>query len=271
MTNRLSSFKTYDLDYRIAEIYDRTETQTEDIALLRELTGSRVPLKILEPFCGNGRILIPLARDGHEITGTDKSVPMLASARDKIKQLPAAVRARITLRRANVLRGNWPGGFDLVILGSNCLYELATPAQQESCIRFAGQSLKENGWLYLDNDHMEDELDPGWYTVGIDGRCFPNGKCSDGTQVKGSRETIWYDTKKRLVRFQRAVELITPGGQRLRKEWIEQKHPPSTPEMKGWLEKHGFVIENLWGDRKRSPYTDESARAVFRARLVKKG
>jgi len=34
-------------------------------------------------------------------------------------------------------------------------------------------------------------------------------------------------------------------------------------EMSGWLRKHGFVVEELWGDRHRSPYTDNSGRAIF--------
>jgi hypothetical protein len=48
--------------------------------------------------------------------------------------------------------------------------------------------------------------------------------------------------------------------------YLVQKYPPSTGEMRGWLEKHGFVIEALWGDRQRTPYTDASGRAVFWAR-----
>ena len=39
-------------------------------------------------------------------------------------------------------------------------------------------------------------------------------------------------------------------------------------EMQGWLESHGFEILELWGDRKKAPYTDESPRAIFWARLV---
>ncbi len=82
------NYKAYDVDYRITEIYDQTETQTEDISLIKELIGDNRSLKILEPFCGNGRIFIPLAQDGHEIVGIDKSTPMLDSARDKIRELP---------------------------------------------------------------------------------------------------------------------------------------------------------------------------------------
>ena len=264
-----SRFKAYDVDYRITEIYDRVETQSEDVRLLRELIAGKGRLKILEPFCGNGRILIPLAQDGHEIVGRDKSPPMLVSARHKIGELPEAVRKNITLEQGDVLAGAWPEGFDLVVLGGNCLYELATPEEQERCIRCARYSLKPGGWLYLDNDHMEGELSPEWYAPGIE-ECFPTGLCADGTDVRGSRETVWYNVTRRLVRFRRTVELTSPAGKSIKKEWLEQKHPPGTAEMKAWLRKYGFEILSLWGDREKSPYSDTSERAVFWARLIEK-
>ena len=264
-----SNYKAYDVDSRITEIFDQTETQTEDVSLIRELIGENRPLRILEPFCGNGRILIPLAQDGHQIVGIDKSVPMLDSARDKIRKLPGNVRDNITLLQADVLSDEWPQNFDLVVLGGNCFYELATPAEQEKCVRFAQRSLKLNGYLFLDNDHIEGDLPASWYQPGIEVNCFPTGRCSDGTTIIGSRGVMWHDVPKRLVRFRRTVEMITSDGIRTKKEWIEQKHPPSTAEMKAWLLKFGFTIEGLWGNRKKSPYNDESERAVFWAKLVK--
>ena len=263
------NYKAYDLDYRITEIYDRTEIQTEDVLLLKELIADNRSLRILELFCGNGRILIPLAQDGHEIVGIDKSAPMLDSARDKIRELPEDIRDNITLHQADVISKEWPQNFDLVILGGNCFYELATPEEQEKCIRFARRSLKLNGYLFLDNDHMEGDLDLSWRESSILENTFPTGQCADGTTVRGRREVIWYDAPKRLVRFRRIVEMITPDGKSARKEWIEQKHPPSTAEMKASLLKYGFAIESLWGDRKKSPYTDESPQAIFWAKLVK--
>ncbi len=35
-----------------------------------------------------------------------------------------------------------------------------------------------------------------------------------------------------------------------------------------WLEAHGFVIEQLYGDRAGNPYTETSKRAIFWARLA---
>ena len=170
--------------------------------------------------------------------------------------------------QTDVLSQEWPGEFDLVILGSNCLYELASPEQQETCINKARHSLKSQGNLYLDNNHMEGNLAPNWYQSRIDESAFPTGKCSNGTLVKGRIETIWYNINMRLVRLHRTVEITSSDGKFFHKEWIEQKHPPSTIEMKAWLKKHNFSILNLWGGRDKSPYTDKSERAVFWAKPV---
>jgi len=120
----------YDLDAHVAELYDQIMTEAEDIVLIQGLIGSRKRLRILEPFCGTGRMLIPLALNGHHVVGMDRAQGMLARAQTRVRALPAEAQERVTLLPTDVLREEWPLGFDLVILGSNCLYELATSAEQ---------------------------------------------------------------------------------------------------------------------------------------------
>ncbi len=121
----------YDVEPHIAEVYDQIETSTDDVELIRNLIGNRGPLRILELFCGTGRILIPLADDSHRLVGLDQSKGLLDRAHEKIKQLSDEAQRRITLTEADVTTDEWPKDFDLVILGGNCLYELATPEEQE--------------------------------------------------------------------------------------------------------------------------------------------
>ena len=121
-----NAINAYNMDVHVAEIYDQVETQTEDVALIRRLIGKQRPLRILEPFCSTGRILIPLALDGHELVGLDLAKAMLDRARAKIGRLPQNVQKRITLTEAGVVASAWPGDFDFVVLGGNCFYELAS-------------------------------------------------------------------------------------------------------------------------------------------------
>src|SRR5512136_2525186 len=131
----------YDVEGHIAEIYDQVETETDDVALIRRLIGEQRSLRILEPFCGTGRILIPLAQDGHVLVGLDEARGMLARAQAKIGQLPEEAQRRITLVEADVMSGDWPHGLDVVILGGNCFYELAMAEEQEACIIAAAAAL----------------------------------------------------------------------------------------------------------------------------------
>jgi hypothetical protein len=59
----------YDLDIHVVEFYDLYETEKDDITLLRRLIGPSRDLRIPEPFCGTGRLLLPLAQDGHKLVG----------------------------------------------------------------------------------------------------------------------------------------------------------------------------------------------------------
>ena len=251
----------------IGEIYDKTVTQTDDVHLLRSLIGAR-KLKILEVFCGHGRILLPLAADGHQVVGLDYSEQMLDTLRIRIGAFPNSVRRRISYHRADAVKGDYPRGFDLVVMGANCLYELSTPEDQAACIEAASHSLVPGGHIFLNNNHMEGCLDESWRNVGhVDTDAFPKGVCSDGTEVNSTHELLWFDSEKRLVRARRTTEVRTPDGNVRRTEFVVQTHPPSTSEMRDWLDKSGFIIEHLWGDEKRWLYTNESRRAVFWARI----
>lgn len=256
----------YDVDAHIPELYDRHETQREDVALLGRLLAGRGPLRILEPFCGNGRLLIPLAQAGHELVGLDQSAVMLDSARAKLANLAAEVRGRITLRQADVTASHWPGSFDVALLGANCLYELASPDEQERCIRFAAAALRPGGFVYVDNNHIEGPLPEDWYPKGPQRGPFPAGLCADGTNFDTTTEVLWADPPKRLVRWNITVTITTPEGTVSKRQCERQKHPVSQVEVRTWLERQGFAIEQLYGDRAGHPYTETSPRAIFWAR-----
>jgi len=169
---------------------------------------------------------------------------------------------------ANVLGGDWPTDFDLVILGGNCLYELATAEEQERCVARASHALKRGGYLYLDNNHMEGALSESWQRLDVDEKAFPTGKCEDGTQFQTRRERIWFDITQRLVRYRRKTTVTFPDGSIKTEEYLVQCHPPSTGEMRTWLERHSFVVERIYGARSGSSYEDSSNRAIFWARKI---
>jgi SAM-dependent methyltransferase len=256
----------YDLEQYIAEIYDQTESYTDDIDLLRSLIGKKTQLRVLEPFCGTGRLAIPLAIDGHFVVGIDKFKGMIDRFQLKLQQLSKEISNKIDIIEADVIDTPWPIGFDLAVLGANCFYELATAAEQEHCIRSAACSLRKTGYVFVDNDHMEGILDESWRDTGIVSRSL-EGTASFVSKVQTTRETVWFEAEQRLARFRRRVTVTKPNGEILEEEFIQQKHPVSAAEVSEWLRKYGFTIEKQLGDRQGLPYTQESERAIFWAHV----
>jgi SAM-dependent methyltransferase len=191
----------YSADAHIAEVYDGRETQTDDIALLRRLIGRDPGLSIFEPFCGTGRILVPLAEDGHHLIGLDESAEMLQRLRDTLKRLPDPER-RVRLVQMPVLAARWPEDLDVVLLGGNCFYEVSSSDEQKALISRAASALRSGGHVFLDNDdHQSVTLQAEWQKPpGSPRRAFPSGTCGDGTVLEGSTETAWYDVQGRSRR-----------------------------------------------------------------------
>ena len=52
---------------------------------------------VLELGCGTGRVLVPVARTGCEITGLDPSPAMLDICRKRLKEEDSDLRKRVTL------------------------------------------------------------------------------------------------------------------------------------------------------------------------------
>jgi len=101
-----SAPETLSFDPMVA-LYD--ETRTFDAHCFRAALGelaARFPPgtyhKLLEPGIGTGRIALPLAEMGYDVTGVDISANMLSSLQKRRAQ--SAVASRIRCRRADVVR-----------------------------------------------------------------------------------------------------------------------------------------------------------------------
>jgi SAM-dependent methyltransferase len=99
MENSRSGY--YDREY-MAEFYDpvyeqlRSKDKDFYIDYARLAKG-----KILELGCGTGRVLVPIALFGFEVTGVDLSPYMLAKCREKLDNQPLAVK-----QRAKIIQGD---------------------------------------------------------------------------------------------------------------------------------------------------------------------
>lgn len=93
-----------------ADMYDQNVDETNDIEFLQSVISS-VPQKILEVCCGSGRILVPLAEAGHNVTGFDMDEFMLSRITAKAEGLN-----NLTWRKVDAVKDDWGTGFDIYIL-----------------------------------------------------------------------------------------------------------------------------------------------------------
>jgi SAM-dependent methyltransferase len=248
----------------VAELYDMRETYTDDIDLIRKLLG-RKKLKVLECFSGTGRILLALVRDGHKMTGYEIAPNMNARAVIKALKLDDDSIERVKFDVRDVLEGDWGTGFDAVILGANAFYELPSADAQEKCVQYASEALKKGGHVFIDNDDYKGDWGKGPF--GEETVVF-EGTAGDGTYGRWSREGVSFDASTSTSHFRRKIIKRSPEGEEEVHECTGMKHPVTKAEVESWLLRHGFGIEQLFGDRKGNPYTPESERAIFWARKM---
>jgi SAM-dependent methyltransferase len=116
--------------YVDAALYDHEyHRRRDDVRYYRRLARDTLLARpdggaVLELGCGSGRLLAPLARDGHTVVGVDASAPMLARCGERIARLPGAARPRVTLRRADLRSLRLGRRFPLVICAFNTFMHL---------------------------------------------------------------------------------------------------------------------------------------------------
>jgi SAM-dependent methyltransferase len=131
----------YDWEYR---------RRRQDVAFYRMLADERGG-PILDAGCGTGRLLVPLARDGHRVVGIDRSPAMLARAAWRLGRAGAAARGRALLARADLgALPVAPGRFVLVLAAFHTVQHCESAAALAAFFEGAAAALTPGGWLAFD-------------------------------------------------------------------------------------------------------------------------
>lgn len=134
----------------IAVYYDLTHAKlTADRDFLLDL-AQRTGGPILEIGCGSGRLLLPLAEAGFDVTGLDNSAVMLARAQKRLSAQLLAVQNRICLVETDALKWQNAGSqFALIIIPYNTLMHF-DPQQLPVLLKRLSAWLGANGRLFID-------------------------------------------------------------------------------------------------------------------------
>jgi SAM-dependent methyltransferase len=105
---------------------------------------------ILELATGTGRVLLPIAVAGFEITGVDISAAMLDQARQKLSLESSAIRERIRLYQMDMASFELGEVFPLAIVPFRAFHHLTLPGQQRQALNCINRSLAPGGYLIID-------------------------------------------------------------------------------------------------------------------------
>jgi SAM-dependent methyltransferase len=147
----MSKQSSYDQAEFISKFYDHVGPYRDrpDIAFYVEL-AKRSPGPVLELGCGTGRILLPTARAGVEITGLDSSAGMLRICRESLDSLPPESRGRVRLIECDMRSFDIPGPFDLITIPFRPFQHLDTVEDQLKTLACVHRHLSERGRFVFD-------------------------------------------------------------------------------------------------------------------------
>jgi SAM-dependent methyltransferase len=119
-----------------------------DVEFYREL-AKEAASPVLELACGTGRIAVPLAEQGIEITGVEISEGMLELARRKREALPEVARRRVDLIAGDMCELELNRQFGLVFVAFRSFQHLLTAELQRKALAIIRRHLARGGRLVL--------------------------------------------------------------------------------------------------------------------------
>ena len=243
----------------IVSYYDLIHADlTDDIDFIIRM-GIDVRGKVLELGCGTGRLLIPLARAGHTITGLDSSRAMLAEARQKITTIRDESQRRINLVEADMIRFELDMTFNFAIYGHNTFMHVARKDVELAlgCLR---RHLSAGSSLLIDVDNPDEVADPDIDHLLVFERSLTIPESKD---IWVQTASSWVDTEEQVRQTTWIFDRSPAGGGSVIRNVVENSFHYYFPhQIELALKSTGFELQNLYGDYDRSPFKSQSQRML---------
>lgn len=211
---------------------------------------------VLELGCGTGRLLIPVAKAGHEIYGLDLAEDMLNIARGKIENLDRATRKRIHLLEGDMRDFKNNKRFKLITIPFRTFLHILTVEDQKKTLHNILKHLTDDGKLIIDIFDPKIELINS--NLG-----YQSSRLKQMTElvhpISGNQVFVWYSTtynlEEQLINEIWIYEEIEDDGNVIRRQYVPLKvRFVYRFEMQHLLELCGFRIDALYGNYNREEY-----------------
>lgn len=208
---------------------------------------------VLELGCGTGRVLIPTARAGIDIAGVDLSPHMLAVCRERLREEPAEVQARVELFQGDMRTFDLDRTFSLVTTPFRPFQHLVTVEDQMACLERVRRHLAPGGHLILDifNPSLEALTRDN---LGQEFAEEPQFVMPDGRRVLRKHKVTARDLLHQVIQAELIYDVTHLDG---RQERLVHAFPMRylfRYEAEHLLVRCGFEVEAVFADYQRSPY-----------------
>jgi SAM-dependent methyltransferase len=260
MAGRYGEYETQEF---IAELYDVTyaSRSLEDVDFFveqsRKTTG-----RILELGCGTGRVLIPVAISGREVTGLDISLHMLRKCREKLSEQPKDVQARVRLIQGNMADFSTGEHYSLATVPFRPFHHLISIEEQKACLNRINQHLTPQGRLIIDllNCFPPAMYDPKYW---VEQETQKDLKLPGGRTLRCTTRIADFHRDQQINDLELIYYINDPDG---KVERLVQAFPLRyffRYEVEHLLELCGFSVLDLFGDYDKSKFFNDSPEMIF--------
>lgn len=232
--------------------YDYENDSFEPDGPFYSTLAQRIGGSVLEIGCGTGRITIPMAVQGINITGLDIVPEMLQRAKAKASNLA------INWVEADARTFNLGRQFNVIFESGATFQHMLERADQEEMLSSAREHLVPDGRFIISSIFpkpellVDEETEQEWFTYHTnDGRDIH----VSGTQHYDAVRQIKTETAFRRWQDTQAGEVVKAAPLMLRYVYPQ--------EMEALLHYNGLVVLERYGDMDFSPLTNESAHMIY--------
>jgi SAM-dependent methyltransferase len=248
-----------------ADFYDIIHTGLDGerdyfVAKSRELA-----VETLEIGCGTGRLAIPIAQEGIDITGLDDSAKMLVRCREN-KKATGRLSGKITLHRGDMCNFDLKRSFPFVFMAYRTFMHALTPEAQRSCLASVRRHLSDDGLFILSTWAAR----PSLIQRAVGGpfadtlREVARYRIPENARTLVHYHRARYDEHRQLLIEDHDLHEINVRGKIERKHHAPLVRAWTTPrEMLHLVTASGFVPETVLGDYFGTPFGEGSTEMIW--------
>lgn len=247
----------------LARFYDLDHASVRDDVEMYRQFAARTGGPVLELGCGTGRIALPLARDGHQVTAVDISSGMLAVLRARLAQEPPDVAARVQIVQMDMRRLVLNREFALALCPLNTFMHMTTQADQMAVLGSAYRHLIPGGRLVVDvASPLAMLLIPGGEALSLQSELRDEVSGQTVQKFTSAR----FDHARQMQYLTLLYDEVGADGAVRRSTLRTELRYVFRFEMQLLLERAGFSVEEVYGSADLEPYDALSEKMIFVAR-----